>query len=212
MSRYNLPRKTYVREGYTLLASDESLGIEVFGDELSAIAFHGKANKPDWHYRFGSIEKRDAKIADFLKAHREHAARKSAARKEKSEWQHGLKVGDIFRCSWGYDQTNIDYYEVVALHGKAVDILEICCQSEETAWLQGNSAPAPGHYVMDTYRNEAGERVEVERKPRRMIPQKGYQGEPYLAIHSFASANLMKPVAEVAGVRCFEPSHWTAYA
>lgn len=26
-------------------------------------------------------------------------------------------VGDILRCSWGYDQTNVDYYQVVALVG-----------------------------------------------------------------------------------------------
>jgi hypothetical protein len=29
------------------------------------------------------------------------------------------KVGDILRCSWGYDQTNIDFYQVVAVVGKA---------------------------------------------------------------------------------------------
>lgn len=29
------------------------------------------------------------------------------------------KVGDILRCSWGYDQTNIDFYKVIAVPGKA---------------------------------------------------------------------------------------------
>ena len=29
----------------------------------------------------------------------------------------GLKVGDVLRSSWGYDQTNVDYYEVVELVG-----------------------------------------------------------------------------------------------
>lgn len=23
-----------------------------------------------------------------------------------------IKIGDIFRCSWGYDQTNVDFYQV----------------------------------------------------------------------------------------------------
>lgn len=31
----------------------------------------------------------------------------------------GIKVGDFFYNSWGYDQTNIDYYKVVALVGKS---------------------------------------------------------------------------------------------
>ena len=26
-----------------------------------------------------------------------------------------IQLGDIFECSWGYNQTNIDYYQVVAL-------------------------------------------------------------------------------------------------
>ena len=33
------------------------------------------------------------------------------------------KVGDIFYNSWGYDQTNIDYYKVKKLVGKASVIL-----------------------------------------------------------------------------------------
>ena len=26
-----------------------------------------------------------------------------------------VRVGDFFRCSWGYDQTNVDFYEVLEL-------------------------------------------------------------------------------------------------
>lgn len=39
------------------------------------------------------------------------------------------KVGDILRCSWGYDQTNIDFYKVVAVVGKAsVRIRKLGCK------------------------------------------------------------------------------------
>ena len=31
--------------------------------------------------------------------------------------QHSFKVGDILASSWGYEQTNIDLYQVVALNG-----------------------------------------------------------------------------------------------
>lgn len=30
-----------------------------------------------------------------------------------------IKIGDIFYSSWGYDQTNVDYYKVKKLIGKA---------------------------------------------------------------------------------------------
>ena len=29
----------------------------------------------------------------------------------------GVHVGDLFSCEWGYDQTNVNYYQVVALKG-----------------------------------------------------------------------------------------------
>lgn len=32
--------------------------------------------------------------------------------------KYGVQVGDVFYNSWGYEQTNIDFYEVVKLRGK----------------------------------------------------------------------------------------------
>lgn len=34
----------------------------------------------------------------------------------------GVKVGDFFSSSWGYDQTNVDFYKVVALTPKGVKV------------------------------------------------------------------------------------------
>jgi len=31
---------------------------------------------------------------------------------------HPIKPGDIFYTSWGYDQTNVDFYQIVSLSGK----------------------------------------------------------------------------------------------
>ena len=33
---------------------------------------------------------------------------------------HGLKVGDVLVSSWGYEQTNLDFYQVIALNGKSM--------------------------------------------------------------------------------------------
>jgi hypothetical protein len=38
-----------------------------------------------------------------------------------------VKIGEIYRRSWGYDQTNVDYYQVVALKAKTVVVREIEC-------------------------------------------------------------------------------------
>lgn len=36
-----------------------------------------------------------------------------------------VKVGDIFYNSWGYDQTNVDFYEVIRLTGQGVEVQPI---------------------------------------------------------------------------------------
>lgn len=39
---------------------------------------------------------------------------------EKTGTNSKIKIGDIFSCSWGYEQTNIDFYIVVGLAGKTM--------------------------------------------------------------------------------------------
>ena len=41
------------------------------------------------------------------------------------EPRHNIKIGDIFYNSWGYDQTNIDFFQVVSVTAKTVSIREI---------------------------------------------------------------------------------------
>lgn len=35
----------------------------------------------------------------------------------------GVKIGDIYYSSWGYEQTNVDFYQVVAFKGKGTAVL-----------------------------------------------------------------------------------------
>lgn len=47
--------------------------------------------------------------------------------KQTSTNKWGVKVGDIFHGSWGYDQTNNTFFQVVALAGKSsVRVVEVC--------------------------------------------------------------------------------------
>ena len=56
-----------------------------------------------------------------------------------------VTVGDIFECSWGYDQTNIDYYEVVGVsktnRAKLQQIETRCVESTDYTDV---IAPVPG--------------------------------------------------------------------
>jgi hypothetical protein len=41
------------------------------------------------------------------------------------EPRHNIKIGDIFYNSWGYDQTNIDFYQVVKTTAKTITLRQI---------------------------------------------------------------------------------------
>ena len=50
-------------------------------------------------------------------------------------------VGDVLYNSWGYEQTNIDWYQVVEVKAKSILIRPIHKNYKETAYLQGVSQP-----------------------------------------------------------------------
>lgn len=190
----------YIPAGYELLRSDASHGVEVWGQmqpRIVAMCFGGKRSKPDWHFRFQSIERLHAKIDEHLNG-------LDAWKKRKDEWKakrnapHDVKVGDIFRASWGYDQTNIDYYECTrVISDSTIEIRPIGKESEEIEYhMQGRCVPALGVFT--------GEPM------RKRVSMAG--GEPSVSITSYANAYRMKPREVIPGCKVYESSHWTAYA
>ena len=192
----------YIPKHYTLIAKDERYGFEVHGiidngpgSRTVAIAFGGKRSKPDWHFRFKDEARLHAKIEETLRGYMEWQDRK-AEYKAKRNAPHDVKIGDVFKCSWGYDQTNVDFYECTAVLGAMIEIREIAQDSMETLSMQGECVPMRGQFK--------GEPM------RKRVSMTG--GDPSVKIHSFASAYRMKPIATVAGAPVYKSSHWTAYA
>jgi len=190
----------YVPTSYVLAVADEAFGIEVFVDAARncALGFSGRRNKADFNYRFGNAERMNAYVAEYVQGVKDAAERKAQRRAEKLAANRNaqVNVGDIFKASWGYDQTNIDYYQVVAVKGMSIEVREIACQSQETMAMQGVCVPAPNSFIGETMKK----RIQA------------YGDNVYFRINSFSSAYLEKPVAVVAGVPIFKESSWTAYA
>jgi hypothetical protein len=65
---------------------------------------------------------------------------------------HDIVVGDIFEYSWGYDQTNVDYFEVVATTAKTVKIRKIGAHSVpgSEGFMSDKCVPVPGKFVSET--------------------------------------------------------------
>lgn len=93
----------------------------------AAVCFIGKAQKPSWHYRFSNPAQRERRIADTIASvqawHDQRAAEKARKAAEAAKGHH-LAPGLILVSSWGYEQTNVDFYEVVEVIGKTMVKIE----------------------------------------------------------------------------------------
>jgi hypothetical protein len=169
---------------------------------LYAVAYMGRSLTPyncsggaGCAYYFRTEERRREWIAECFRRAAAWAERKAADKAQKAAARaagHKLAVGDVLRASWGYDQTNIDYYEVTALVGTTmVEVREIGKQSVETQSMVGKCVPAPGEYIGPAKRYKAqGDRIRIT---------------------SYASAYRLTPTV-VAGAKVYSADSWTAYA
>jgi len=83
-----------------------------------------------------------------------------------------LKVGDILYSSWGYDQTNVDFYQVTARLKQMVVIREI----ESRAGSGSQVFPVPNKFIGEPMRKRIG--------------LNNFDGSVYLKLTSYSSARL----------------------
>lgn len=70
---------------------------------------------------------------------------------EKKANQRQVKIGDVFVNSWGYDQTNIDYFQVVGLTAKSVKLQAIeSNEIERPQTMTGDSTPKIDFFKKDS--------------------------------------------------------------
>lgn len=124
-----LTREAYrpTGENITVFTENGLPGSEIFRYEdkngtLYGAAFGGKRTKPDWHFRFKNEEQRQARIDGWIAAEKANAKYKAEQRAARNGG-HSLKVGDVLHSSWGYDQTNADFYQVVEVPSKCFVIV-----------------------------------------------------------------------------------------
>jgi hypothetical protein len=89
-----------------------------------------ECNRQIAYYSFQSNkERREAYIESFKKNVQDRENGKKARADARKAFINPAKVGDILESSWGYDQTNVDYYQVTKVKGKMVEIREIGAQT-----------------------------------------------------------------------------------
>ena len=122
--------------------------IEVYASEDCTIVagFVGKRAKPSMYYRFSTVEK----AAEYADKWVDEESKKI----KKVEAANSLVVGDVLVSSWGWEQTNIDFYEVVKVSGSFVTVREIKCNVVSRNANGGNVVPVPGEFIGDPIRRK----------------------------------------------------------
>jgi hypothetical protein len=152
-------RTMFIPKNARRVANIENLGVEIYAYETrqgkpAALAFHGRAQKPDWHYTFQSVEALKLKIKNFIAGYTAHSEMIQEIRGKRNQPTQ-LKIGDILYGSWGYDQTNIDYFQVTGRKGKrgvyVRPLAQITIPGSE-GFMCENVIPDPNHFIgIETY-------------------------------------------------------------
>ncbi len=200
MARATIPAFPFTRSYYTpkdfqRLASVEALGVEVMADASGTLimGFAGKRSKPDFYTSFASKERAEQYVARWIAGLQEREQEKLAKRQARKRMANPLQLGDILKASWGYEQTNIDYYEVTKVIGtQTVEVREIGKDSEESDGMQGVCVPAPGSYKSAAKRH-------------RVNP------DGSIKVQSWGVWASKVECVEVAGVKVFKPDCWSSY-
>lgn len=134
--------------------------------------FAGKASKPLVHAMYRTENQAMAEVRQWVTIRTRHAEEKALRSQERRNYVPEVSLGDIYVCSWGYDQTNVDFYQITGISttGKSVMVRRI--ESRVASSSSGQDMVLP---VKDRFTQHA---------PIKCIPQKGYKGEPSLKVNS----------------------------
>lgn len=201
-------KQRYIPSKLSQVASDDQLGIQIYATfyencergNVEAMAFVGKAIKPVWYGMFKDKDQFDREVNRLFASRAEEIARKNEykQRRKLANASHDVEPGQVFCCSWGYDQTNVDFYQVISVSGQMATVQAIKQESVEDLDMQGQCVPLVG---------------EFKGEPRKVKIQKfDVQSEPFFKVNSFSTATRMSPVAMVGGSPVYKSVRWSSYA
>jgi hypothetical protein len=163
------------------------------------VMYRGRSAKPWKHFNFKDRARMIKSLAYYAadaQSIADSLAKRALDARAQADKPHGLQVGDVLRSSWGYDQTNVDHYQIVKLIGKrTAEVRKLNEHIDYTGDMQGRSAPIPDDFCGDVLRRQ------IDR-----------WGNVNILSAAYGRASKIEPLAVVAGVRCYRASAWSSYA
>ena len=119
-----LTREFYIPAQSTKVADKHSDAVAYVsaGRAPRVTIFWGKGAKPVFD-RYLSLRTPEAVIADYFGTRQSVLAGKAKKRAERSSIGRKVEVGHVLSSSWGYEQTNVNFYQVVELVGRTQAII-----------------------------------------------------------------------------------------
>lgn len=203
--RFKFDREYYIPKGATKVSDKKSDAIAYLYParsaknvgKVGAAIFFGKQAKPVANYIYRDEARRAAAITEAFESRRKALAYKKESRAKKSAWIPDYKVGDLLKTNWGYDQTNVEYFEVTEIKGKHLILREIAQETVQTGHDQGKCVPLPGHYLNPRYDGDD------QGLPIRRLAQEGG-----VRICSVRWASRCKPDL-VGNIPVYAPTHYS---
>ena len=106
--------------------------------------------KPILNFTFQTWERAEERIRKELAARAAREERKKKRAEERLAYRHDYKPGDILYTSWGYDQTNIEFFQVVAVPSdKSITVREIASAMPrgEDGFMCGHVVAVPDNFI-----------------------------------------------------------------
>ena len=171
----------WIPAGSTELIASETdrLVVYLYNDHQGkpcAIGYSGTRSKSDFHNIYQDEAHRLSRINELRQSYAKAEEGKRQMKETRSQ-PHDLKPGAIFVWSWGYEQTNVNFYQVISTTDHMVTMREIAQESigGDNGSMSDHRIAVPDQFIGPEIRN----RVQFVRP-----------GEPYLTMASFGWCSL----------------------
>jgi len=116
--------------------------------------FEGKKGNSSCNYYYNDFEQREEAIKRYKEKNDLYRIRKAKRAAERAAFKPELNVGDIYKSSWGHEQTNVDYYQVIEVKGTRTVVLRQIAQKQVEGSIYDHGMACEVVPVKDSFLND----------------------------------------------------------
>jgi hypothetical protein len=122
-----------------------------------AKTYIGAKKKQYSFYRYLTPEQRQEAVDRFISIQQAESDQAEARKAVVNDFKRDVEVGDILHSSWGYDQTQSDFYQITELVGKkSVKFREIASNKTYDHSMSGTNTPIKDEFIGGEYTKQYG--------------------------------------------------------